>query len=59
MEGGDKERYLCDPGTQKRTEQELEPLELSLNDDEGKVGFWVQVPRHLLDGFNLLGGSRL
>ena len=41
--------YLGYPRTQERSHEELVPLQLRLQDDEGEVGLWVHWARHVLD----------
>lgn len=46
--------YLGNPRAQVASHEIFESFELCLYDDEGKIGLWVHVARHLLDPLDLL-----
>lgn len=45
--------YLGNPGSEITPDKELVPLQLGLDDDEGKVGLGIHVASHLLNLLNL------
>lgn len=53
MKVGKNKTHFCHAGSEVASDQELVPLELGLDDDEGEVGLGVHVARHVLDLFDL------